>query len=90
MVRSVLDVDEKWYISTSRLPYSVFQNYTESFLRPILRRRERVLRPPFVDIRTRNPWVVLRFFLFGLYVIDMAPFYSKTGYKSNFEIDTLF
>jgi hypothetical protein len=56
--------------------------YTESFFRPILRRRERVFLPPFVDIRTRKPCVVALFFLLGLYVIDMAVFYMKKGNQS--------
>jgi hypothetical protein len=56
--------------------------YTESFLRPELRRRESTFRPPFEAIRTRNPCVVPRFFRFGLYVIDMGLFYMSGKDKS--------
>ena len=40
-------------------------NYTASRFRPFARRRLRVLRPPLVFMRTRNPCVRLRFRRFG-------------------------
>lgn len=41
----------------------------ESFLRPLLRRRLRMVRPARVDIRLRKPWSRLRFRLLGWKVL---------------------
>lgn len=43
----------------------------------MLRLLEMTFLPPFVDMRTKNPWVVARFFFLGWYVIDMGLFYRK-------------
>lgn len=37
----------------------------DSFLRPLLRRRDRTLRPPLVSMRARKPWRRLRTILLG-------------------------
>jgi hypothetical protein len=47
-------------------------NYTESFARPLRRRFLSTARPPGVALRTKKPWVVLRFLLLGLYVFDIV------------------
>jgi hypothetical protein len=43
----------------------------ESRFRPFCRRRFSTSRPPFVRIRTRKPWVLFRFRLFGWNVLFM-------------------
>lgn len=46
--------------------------FTVSFLRPLRRRRFRVLRPPFDFMRARKPCLFFRFRFRGLYVGFMA------------------
>ena len=47
-------------------------NYAASSLRPLARRRAKILRPPLVAIRARKPWVRLRFKTLGWNVLFMA------------------
>ena len=42
-------------------------------MRPLRRRAASTLRPPFVAIRARNPWVFARFRLLGWYVLFTVP-----------------
>lgn len=49
-----------------------FEIETERLFRPRRRRRARTLRPAFVDIRRRKPWVRLREMLLGWKVRFMA------------------
>jgi hypothetical protein len=53
-------------------------------LRPFCRRLLRTRRPPLVLIRTRKPWVLLRFRLFGWKVrfIAVAPAGDARGPRS--------
>lgn len=51
--------------------------------RPFLRRRERVARPPRVFIRARNPCLLTRFRLRGLYVgfIPDSPIHESSSFR---------
>lgn len=51
--------------------------YAASFARPARRRRAIMARPEALLVRFKKPWVRARFFVFGLYVNDMAILYSK-------------
>jgi hypothetical protein len=53
-----------------------------SRFRPFWRRRFRTNRPPFVRMRTRNPWVRFRFLLFGwkvLFIVEPRPPFPPAG-----------
>ena len=58
--------------------------YAEIFERPLARRDERTARPPFVDMRARNPCFLARLRLFGWnvrFVVISSPFLLPLGIR---------